>query len=315
MGLIKLSCMPCRVRPLRSVLVWVLLMISAAAHAAVDADWTTPIAPFQIADTLYYVGSRDLAAYLVTTPKGNILINANFTSSPPQIRDSVERLGFRWRDIKVLLISHAHADHAGGAARIVRETGARLDVMDGDVDVMESGGKTDFAFGGENKALQFPPAHVDHVLHDGEAVTLGGVTLIAHRTPGHTKGCTTWTMQAHVPGEPAGTLRNVVIVGSWSVLSSYRLLAVRGGKPPSYPGIASDYTTTFSQLHRLPCDVFLASHGSIFDMLGKRKRMPLEGDRVWIDPEGYKQAVAQAQAAFETVYRREAQAAEQGGSR
>ncbi|HLI75464.1 MAG TPA: subclass B3 metallo-beta-lactamase [Acidobacteriaceae bacterium] len=280
-----------------------------------NANWTTPIAPFRIADNLYYVGSRDLAAYLVTTPQGDILINANYTSSPPQIRRAVESLGFHWRDIKILLISHAHVDHAGGAAEIVRETGATFEVMDGDADVMESGGRTDFAFGGATKAMQFPPAHVDRVLHDGEPVTLGGVTLTAHKTAGHTRGCTTWTLKAHVPGEPAGTLRNVVIVGSWSVLSEYRLLAVRGGKPASYPGIASDYTKTFAELHALPCDVFLASHGSLFDMPAKLKRMPSEGDRVWIDPEGYKAAVAQAQHAFEVAYEREAKAAEQSGSR
>ncbi len=304
-----------RVRLLTPVLLLTSLLTSRWAHSAVNKDWTTSIAPFQIADNLYYVGSRDLAAYLVTTPQGNILINANYTSSPSQIRASVEKLGFRWRDLKVLLISHAHVDHAGGAAEIVRETGAKLEVMDGDVQVMESGGKTDFAFGGPNKALQFPPAHVDHALHDGDAVTLGGVTLVAHKTAGHTQGCTTWTMKAHLPGEPRGTPRDVVIVGSWSVLSEYRLLSVRGGKPPSYPGIAGDYTRTFSELHTLPCEVFLASHGSTFDMLAKLKRMPVEGDRVWVDPDGYKRAVAKAQGDFEAVYQRESQAAEKGASR
>ncbi len=287
----------------------------APAHGAVNADWTTPVAPFRIADNLYYVGSKDLAAYLITTPGGDILLNANYTSSPPLIRRSVEKLGFHWRDIKILLVSHAHVDHAGGAAEILRETGAKLDVMDGDVDVMESGGKTDFAFGGADKALQFPPAHVSHVLHDGEDVTLGGVTMTAHRTPGHTRGTTTWTTKAHLPGEPAGTLRDVVIVGSWSVLDSYRLLGVHGGRPPSYPGIASDYTMTFSVLSTLPCDVFLASHGSTFDMLTKLKRMPAGGDRVWIDPVGYRAALAKAQHAFEAAYERQSLAAEHGGAK
>lgn len=290
------------------------LLPHTPARAQVNRDWTTPIAPFRIADNLYYVGSRDLAAYLITTPQGDILLNANYTSSPPQIRHSVEQLGFRWREIRILLVSHAHVDHAGGAAQILRETGARFEVMDGDADVMESGGGTDFAFGGR-KGIQFPPAHVDHVLHDGEAVTLGGVTLVAHRTPGHTRGCTTWTMKAHLPGEPAGTLRDVVIVGSWSVLSEYRLLAVHGGKPASYPGIANDFATTFAKLHALPCDVFLASHGSIFGMLAKLQRMPQEGDRVWVDPEGYRVALTKAQRAYEVAYERESQAAEQAGKR
>ncbi len=291
------------------------IALGNSARAAVHADWTTQIAPFRIADNLYYVGSQDLAAYLVTTPQGDILLNANYTSSPPQIRSSVEKLGFHWRDVKILLVSHAHVDHAGGAAEILRETGAKLEVMDGDVDVMESGGGTDFAFGGPDKALQFPPAHVSRVLHDGDEVTLGGVTLTARRTPGHTKGTTTWTTRAHLPGEPAGILRNVVIVGSWSVLDSYRLLGVHGGRPPSYPGIANDYTMTFSVLGTLPCDVFLASHGSTFGMLPKLKRMPAEGDRVWVDPEGYKRALAEAQHAFEAAYQRQSAAAEHGGGK
>lgn len=306
--------MPSRARVLL-VLLLTLALFTPRVARAVDPAWTTPIAPFQIADNLYYVGSKDLAAYLVTTPQGDILINANYTSSPPLIRRSVEKLGFHWRDIKILLISHAHTDHAGGAAQILRETGAKFAVMDGDVDVMESGGKTDFAFGGPGSGLHFPAAHVDRTLHDGDTVSLGGVVLTAHRTAGHTKGCTTWTMLAHVPGEPAGTLRHVVIVGSWSVLSEYRLLSVRGGKPASYPGIAADYTKTFAVLAALPCDVFLASHGSLFGMLGKLKRMPAEGDRVWIDPEGYKAAVARGRADFEAVYQRESQTAERGSGR
>ena len=279
------------------------------ARAAVDPDWITPLPPFRIADNLYYVGSRDLASYLVVTPAGEVLINSNYTSSPPQIRHSVEQLGFRWRDIKVLLISHGHVDHAGGSARILRETGAQYDVMDGDVDVVESGGRTDFAFGRQGKTMQFPPAHVTHVLHDGEPITLGGVTLVAHKTAGHTKGCTTWTMRVHVPGEPATQLRDVVIVGSWSVLSEYRLIAMHG-RPPSYPGIANDYTKTFARLRTLPCDIFLGSHGQFFDMLAKRQRMIAEGDRVWIDPEGYKRAVAKGQGAFEAAAEQQTAAAE-----
>jgi metallo-beta-lactamase class B len=218
----------------------------------------------------------------------------------------VEQLGFKWKDTKILLVSHAHFDHAAGSAEILKETGAKLEVMDGDVDVMESGGRTDFAFGPKP---QFPAAHVDHTLHDNEKVSLGGITLVAHRTAGHTKGTTTWTMKTHVPGEPAGQLRNVVIVGSWSVLSEYRLLQQKG-KPPSYPGIASDFTTTFTVLHMLPCDIFLAAHGSLFDLSGKLKRMPAESDRVWLDPQGYQQAVDKAQRAFEMVYEKEQKAAE-----
>lgn len=274
-------------------------ILPGRVHASADPAWTTPLSPFQVADNLYYVGSRDLAAYLIVTPAGDILINSNLPSSPPLIRRSVEQLGFHWNDIKILLISHAHFDHAGGSAAILKSTGAKFAVMDSDAGVMESGGKTDFAFGGPGKPEQFPPAHVDRVLHDGDAITLGGTTLTAHLTPGHTRGTTTWTMQMHVPGEPSGTLRHVVIVGGWSVLSMYRLTNIHG-QPPSYPGIASDYQKTFAVLHALRCDIFLGAHGQYFNMLSKLERRPAQGNSVWIDPEGYKEALSIAERNFQT---------------
>ena len=280
-----------------AVLLCLMLLFGTRDCAAVNPDWTTPIAPFRIADNLYYVGSRDLAAYLIVTPAGNILINSNYTTSPPQIRHSVEQLGFRWADTRILLISHAHVDHAGGSAAIVRETGAHYEVMDGDADVVESGGRTDFAFGNSGKTMQFPATHVTRVLHDGDHVELGGTVLTAHRTPGHTRGCTTWTMRVHLPGEPAGKLRDAVIVGSWYVLSNYRLVAEHG-RPASYPGIAADYATTFAVLHALPCEVFLGAHGSYFDMLGKLQRMPGQRDSVWLDSAGYQRALDSAEGSF-----------------
>jgi metallo-beta-lactamase class B len=132
------------VRTLRSFVSFVLLCGPVAASAEVNPAWTTSIAPFKIADNLYYVGSQDLASYLVVTPKGNILINADLVSSPPQIRASIEKLGFRWQDTRVLVNSQAHDDHMGGAAEVIRETHAKNMVMDGDVSVVETGAKTDF---------------------------------------------------------------------------------------------------------------------------------------------------------------------------
>jgi metallo-beta-lactamase class B len=294
-------------RSLRSILTLVLLSVgalcTATAVAENPADWTTPLPPFQIADHLYYVGSRDLAAYLITTPAGNILLNANLTSSPPQIRASVEKLGFRWADIKLLLNSQAHFDHSGGAAEIRRETHAQLLVMQGDAAVMESGGATDF-LAATGSVARFPPVHVDRVLHNGEAVALGGVTLIAHRTGGHTRGCTTWTLRVHLPDDPAGVLRNVVIVGGMSFWSDFRFVP-KPGKPASYPGIEADFAQTFRTLHALPCDIFLGAHGSYFNMLAKLARMPREGDRVWIDRAGYRAAVDAAQKKFDDEVARE----------
>jgi metallo-beta-lactamase class B len=275
---------------LKALLATLLLLVATAAHAAIPADWTTPLAPFQISGNLYYVGSRDLAAYLVVTPKGNILINANLETSPPQIRASVEKLGFKWADTKILLSSQAHYDHAAGAAEVVKETHARHMVMDGDVDVMQSGGATDY-----DKTLdRFPAAHVDRVLHDGDKVELGGTTITAVKTAGHTKGCTSWTMQT----KDGSATRNVVIVGGMSWNPAVRLVTANG-KTESYPGIERDFTKTFVTLQALPIDIFLGAHGVYFNMLAKLDRMPKEGTAVWIDPQGYHQAISEKEAAFQ----------------
>jgi len=269
------------------------------AKATDHPDWTTPLPPFQIADDLYYVGSRDLAAYLITTPAGNILINANLESSPPLIRASVERLGFSWKDTKILLNSQAHSDHMGGAAEVLRQTPALDMVMDGDVDVVRSGGRKDFAFGTDGIET-YEPARVERVLHDRDTVVLGGVTLTAHLTGGHTRGCTTWTFRTHISSDPVGRLRNVVIVGGWRSLSQYRLVD-SPGQAASYPGIKEDFSKTFATLRALPCDIFLGAHGTYFDLLPKLKRRQSEGEAAFIDPQGYEEAVAAAQKDFNKI--------------
>lgn len=283
------------------LLVLLIAIVAATTVLAQNpSDWTTPLPPFRIADNLYYVGSRDLAAYLVTTPEGNILINANLASSPPLIRASVEKLGFRWTDTKILLNSQAHDDHVGGAAEVLRETNARDYVMTGDDAAVRSGGRDDFAFRIE-ELTAYTPVRVDRVLQDGDKVTLGGVTLTAHRTAGHSRGCTTWTMDVHIPGEPAGKLRHVVIVGGWRALAHYQLVDAPG-HPASYPGIADDFRQTFVTLHALPCDIFLGAHGVYFNLLPKLQRMPQEGAAVFVDPAGYQKAVNEAEADFKERY-------------
>lgn len=283
------------------------LFLALTARAETNPSWTTPLPPFRIADNLYYVGSQDLAAYLVTTPAGNILINANLETSPPQIRASVEKLGFKWADTKILLNSQAHFDHMAGAAQVPRETGAKNMVMDGDADVVESGGRTDF-LRAVDAVPMFPAAKVDLVLKDGETVELGGVTLTAHKTAGHTRGCTTWTLPVHLPGEPADQLRNAVIVGGVGFWSDFRLTDA-GEKKASYPGIAQDFARTFRLLESLPCDIFLGAHGSYFDLRSKLPRLEKEGPRVFIDPDGYKEFVAKARKHFETELKKEQETA------
>jgi metallo-beta-lactamase class B len=269
---------------------FLLLVPASLLWAAPNPEWTTPLAPFRIADNLYYVGSKDLASYLVVTPGGDILINSSLESSPALIRKSVEQLGFHFNDIKILLISHSHADHDAGSAEIQRSTGAKYMVMDGDVPVVESGGAKDFAY----PADRYPAVKVDRVLHDGDHVRLGDAVLVAHKTPGHTRGNTTWTMRATIGGHP----RDVVIVGSWYVNPGYRLVD-KPGKPASYPGIAADYEHSFVVWKSLPCDVFLGAHGGYFDMLEKLEKAKAGGgESVWIDPEGYKAELAERQQAF-----------------
>jgi metallo-beta-lactamase class B len=213
------------------------------------------------------------------------------------IRASVEKLGFSWKDIKVLLNGQAHYDHMGGAAQVLSETHARDMVMDGDADVVRSGGRTDFALGTDGIGT-YPPARVDRVLHDGDTVVLGGVSLTAHHTGGHTRGCTAWTFRTHISSDPAGRLRNVVIVGGLWPLFQYRFFDTPG-QPASYPGIREDFYKSFATLRTLPCDIFLGAHGMYFDLLAKVKRMRTEGEAAFIDPNGYKDTVSRAQVEFD----------------
>jgi metallo-beta-lactamase class B len=184
-----------------------------------------------------------------------------------------------------------------GAAEVIRETGAKNMVMDGDVSVVETGARADFMWPSTDVPA-YAPVRVDRILHDGDTVSLGGVTLTARKTAGHTRGWTTWTMRSHLPGEPAETIRNIVIVGETAFWSEYRFV-VTPCHPVSYPGIVQDFQHTFSVLRALPCDVFLGAHGGYFNMLTKLKRYRQEGPHVFIDPDGYRQFVADAQETFE----------------
>jgi metallo-beta-lactamase class B len=259
---------------------------SLPLRAVVLPDWTKPIAPFRIMGNLYYVGSADLAAYLVVTPAGDILINSNLATSPPQIRHSVEQLGFRWNDIKILLISHAHYDHDAGSAEILRETGAQYMVMDADVPAVESGGR----ISPEPDFPRYPPSKVTRILHDGDTVSLGGSTLVARKTAGHTPGCTTWTMRV----SDHGHVYNAVILGSPNINAGTRLVG-----NPLYPAIATDFAAGFRTLLALPCDLFLGAHGIYFDLKGKVAATRPGAANPFLDPQGYRSYVLQKQKEFE----------------
>jgi metallo-beta-lactamase class B len=260
------------------------LALAAPMLAQTNPEWAEPFTPHAVIGNIYYVGSKGLASYLVVTKEGNILINSNLESSPPQIRASIEKLGFKFADTKILLISHAHFDHCAGSAKVKRLTGAKYMVMDADVPVIESGGKSDFQYGNSPGSL-YPQAKVDRVLHDGSEVKLGDAVLVAHLTAGHTKGCTTWTTK--VGG------KNVVIIGSPNVNPGYRLV-----NNTQYPQIAKDYEHTFAVLKSLPCDIFLGAHGSYYDMEAKFARLKASGSNPFIDSEGYAAYVAEREKAF-----------------
>jgi metallo-beta-lactamase class B len=248
-----------------------LVLFAAIPLLAQDhSAFNKPFPAFKIMGNIYYVGTDDLGSYLITTPDGDILINSDFDDTVPEIKASVEKLGFKFTDIKILLGSHAHGDHMDGDARLKELTGAQVMVMEQDVPAiskMTPGGK---------------PHPIDRVLHDGDEVKLGGTTLVAHLTPGHTKGCTTWTMKV----QDGGKTYNLLILGSIGVNPGYVLV---GNK--DYPQIADDYVRGFKTLRSLPCDVFLGSHGRFFNM--KEKYAKLEqvgpnGPNPFIDPAGYK---------------------------
>ena len=295
----------------KSFLIFLLLFFpAAAAQAQTPPDWTEPFPPHRIVANLYYVGSKGLASYLITTPQGHILINSSMEANVPLIGEAIEKLGFHFTDVKVLLISHSHWDHCAGSARLKELTGAKYMVMDADVPVVESGGKVDFQYGNSPDNL-YKPVKVDRILHDGEEVRFGSAVLVAHKTPGHTKGCTTWTMK--VPdNNPArkNKMLDVVIVGSPNVNPGYKLV-----NNAAYPQIAQDYDRMFRVLKTLPCDIFLGAHGGYYNMEEKFARLNpsarSNAQNPFLDPEGYKSYVAEREQAFRQELQKQQQSAAQ----
>ncbi len=256
-----------------------------------------PFPAFRIIGNIYYVGAANTAVYLIATPEGHILINSGFDETVPLIRASMKKLGFRLDDVKILLANHAHLDHAGGHAALHRITGAKIVMSQADADLLARGGRGDFLPAAED-VVDYPPAHADQIIGDGDTVSLGGSVLTAHLTPGHTQGCTTWTMTVD---DEQGMRRDVVFYGGTTVLVGVSLV-----ENPKYPAIAEDYERTFAVLEKLPCDVFLAPHGTHFDLAAKRRRLEAgERPNPFIDPEGYRAFVKAGREAFRRQLARE----------
>jgi metallo-beta-lactamase class B len=239
-----------------------------------DQD-STPFPAHRIVDNVYYVGQADYASYLITTPEGHILIDSTYESEVPLIQKSAEQLKFRFQDIKILMITHAHRDHSGGARRAKELTGAQLMVMDQDVSSVENGGQ------------DMPPVKVDRVLHDRDEVRLGGVTIVAFRKPGHTPGNTTYVWKA----SQSGSAYSVVLAGSLS-------LNARTLSDPAIPTLVEDYRYTFRFLKSLPCDIYLGSHGKFFDLSEKYAELQTGGANPYIDPMGYQAHIKLMEQSF-----------------
>jgi len=244
--------------------------------------------PFKVIGNIYYVGDTGNAVYLFTTPAGHILFDTGFPETAPIVRSSVEKLGFRMRDIKIMINGHAHVDHVGGHALVKEMTGARIVASELDAPVIESGARRGDFRG--PRANPWAPAKVDRIIRDGDTVSLGGVTLTAHHAPGHTLGNLSWTWTI---GE-GGRRLNVAIMPSIGVNEGVRVF-----NNPNYPNIAEQYQSTFRRLKTIPCDVFLGPHGRQYNLEEKYARMQAgAAQNPFIDPAGCRQYVDNAEARF-----------------
>ena len=258
-----------------------------ARNMGSNEDQTTAFTPHKVIGNIYYVGVRTLSAFLIVTPQGNILMNSTYERNVPVIQKSIADLGFKFADTKILVGSHAHTDHMEGDAVVKQLTGAQVVAMAEDVDALKAmtpGGK----------------AHpIDRVIHDGDTVTLGATTLVAHLTPGHTRGCTTWTLKAN----DSGKSYDVAIIGSAGTNPGFKLV-----NNPDIPHQADEYEQAFKVLHALHVDVPLGSHPSMYNL---DKKYPLigKGPNPFIDPAGYKLEVDIAEAMFRAVLAEQKKAA------
>jgi metallo-beta-lactamase class B len=272
----------------------------AARQPSQREIWNTPAEPFHIIGNVYYAGTGGLAAYLFKTEDGLILLDGALPESAPLIEANIQALGFKLSDVKIILNSHAHFDHSGGLAQLKKDTGGLLYAMEGDVSALEGG----FYLGSESdKTRNAPPVKVDKVLRDGDTISLGGVTLKAHHTPGHTRGCTSWSETVHDQGKPYELL----------VFCSASVAANRITPPLQYPGIVEDYRKTFAKAKEMKVDIFLAPHPEFFDLVGKRAKLKDGGPNPFINPSEFKPFVEMMESAFEKILAERTAAAKAAG--
>jgi metallo-beta-lactamase class B len=237
----------------------------------IQEEWSQPFEPRRIVGNIYYVGTNLISSFLIVTTAGNILLDTGHAGMVPLVEGNIKKLGFNPKDVKLLLNSHAHVDHCGGFAEFKRKTGAVLVASKVDGDLMSKGGKTDFAWGDD---LAYEPVKPDRVVADGEKVELGGVSLTAHLTPGHTKGCTSWSMRVEEDGKPY----DVLFVCGLTV-SPYKLT-----NNNRYPDVVEDARNSLKKLRAMHADVMLAPHGFYFDLAEKAARQKAGLPNPFIDP-------------------------------
>lgn len=286
------------------------LLMAGSAHAAdlpfakARIAWNKPQKPFHIIGNIYYVGMAGIAVFLIKTPAGLIVTDGALPESAPAIEQHIRELGFKLSDVKILLNSHAHFDHSGGLAQLKKDTGAKFYASAGDKPFLESGHITF----GPSSQIDTIPIHVDHVVQDGETVRFGGVALTAHVTPGHTKGCTTWTyeMPPSVFADPRASYDHLPRkAGEEHPLTVMFFCSISvGGNPltgdTAYPDIARDYKASFARLDKMRADVFLAPHGDQFGLEGKLARMKPGAPNPFIDPGELPRFLIQSRADYDT---------------
>ncbi len=260
--------------------------------------------PFQIVGNLYHVGTTNVTSFLLTDPEGHVLIDGAYPETATTIIESISKLGFDIRDVKVLVNSHAHADHAGGLAALKEASGAELWVSNADADIIEAGGKGEPTLGPIRFAqfmgiATFPPVKVDHRFEDGQKIRVGAIELTAHVTAGHTPGCTSWSF----PVKDGDREYLAVSIGSLTMSPFVSLV-----EPETYPGIREDYENSFKTLKNLPADIFLASHTDWFNLQRKLRQRDSPTDPTpFIDPEGYLRFIEMEEEDFRWVLNKQEQ--------
>jgi metallo-beta-lactamase class B len=257
--------------------------------------WDEPAEPARIVGPIYFVGTKGLASFLITGSEGHVLLYTGMPGSGEMIEKSIIKLGFKPKDVRIILTCHAHCDHVGGHAYLKKVTGAKIAMMREEVELFESGGKLDFQYG-DFKAFAFEPTKVDTVVRDEDQITLGDITIRALLTPGHTKGSTTYVLNVLDDGKTY----TVVFPDGTTVNPGYRV-----GRNPSYKGIDDDYCRTFRVLEKLKPDIWLAPHNEFYGLDAKLARAATEGVKAWVDPDGFRKWLAEKKQMFETIAEKE----------